>query len=81
MNLKEFCLQIRKDIIQEIGTFGVGHIGGSLSIVEILAVLYNNYMNFDPNDPQKEGRDRISPGKLIANRNLPQSADWSKYKG
>ncbi len=30
---------------------------------------------------QKEGRDRIIPGKLISNRNLPQSADWSKYKG
>ena len=30
---------------------------------------------------QKEGGDRIIPGKLISNRNLPQSADWSKYKG
>ena len=63
MNLKEFCLQIRKDIIQEIGTFGVGHIGGSLSIVEILAVLYKNYMNFDPKNPKKEGRDRLIVSK------------------
>jgi transketolase len=63
LNLEDFCLQVRKDIIQEIGTFGVGHIGGSLSIVEILAVLYNNYMNFDPNDPKKEGRDRLIVSK------------------
>jgi transketolase len=63
LNLKEFCLQIRKDIIQEIGTFGVGHIGGSLSIVEILAVLYKNYMNFDPKNPKKEGRDRLIVSK------------------
>lgn len=63
MNLKEFCLQVRRDIVQEIGTFGVGHIGGSLSIVEILAVLYKNYMNFDPKNPKKENRDRLIVSK------------------
>ncbi|MBO6126499.1 MAG: transketolase [Clostridia bacterium] len=63
MNLKEFCLQVRRDIVQEIGTFGVGHIGGSFSIVEILAVLYKNYMNFDPKNPKKESRDRLIVSK------------------
>lgn len=63
MHLKEFCLQIRRDIVQEIGNFGVGHIGGSLSIVEILAVLYKNYMNFDSNNPKKYGRDRLIVSK------------------
>ena len=63
MNLKEFCLQIRRDIVQEIGTFGVGHIGGSLSIVEILVVLYKNYMNFDPKNPKKNDRDRLIVSK------------------
>ena len=63
MSLKEFCLQVRRDIVQEIGTFGVGHIGGSLSIVEILAVLYKNYMNFDPKNPKKENRDRLIVSK------------------
>lgn len=59
MSLREFCLQVRKDIVREIGTFGVGHIGGSLSIVEILAVLYKNYMSIDPSNPKRLGRDRL----------------------
>ena len=58
MDLKEKCIEIRKNTLKEIGTLGVGHIGGSLSIVETLAVLYYKHMNIDPNSPQKVGRDR-----------------------
>ena len=53
MNLKEKCIEIRKSILTEIGTLGVGHLGGSLSIVELLVTLYNNHMNVDPKDPKK----------------------------
>jgi transketolase len=63
---KEFekiCRIIRKDIIIQIGTFGVGHLGGSLSIVELLAVLYLKYMNIDPKNPNKSGRDRLVVSK------------------
>jgi len=63
LNLESFCLQIRKDIVREIAAFGTGHIGGSLSIVEILAVLYKKHMNFDPKNPKKEGRDRLIVSK------------------
>lgn len=51
--------QIRRLIIDEIGKLGVGHIGGCLSAVEALVVLYYKVMNIDPNNPQKEGRDRF----------------------
>ena len=63
LDLELKCREIRKSILTEIGTLGVGHIGGSLSIVELLVVLYNKYMNIDPKNPQKEGRDRLIVSK------------------
>lgn len=36
-----------------------GHIGGSLSAMDILAVLYNGVMNIDPQRPQWPDRDRF----------------------
>lgn len=38
---------------------GGGHIPASLSIVEILAVLYHGILNIDPKDPQDPDRDRF----------------------
>lgn len=35
------------------------HMGGSLSLVEIMAVLYGMVMNFDPKNPEAEDRDRL----------------------
>ncbi len=63
MNLELKCNEIRKSILIEIGTLGVGHIGGSLSITELLVVLYNKHMNVDPKNPKKEGRDRLVVSK------------------
>lgn len=58
-NLKEICKDIRCDIMTCIGHLGVGHIGGCLSIVELLAVLYFEEMNIDPAQPKMPGRDRL----------------------
>ena len=44
MNLKEMAKQVRLDLVDCIGTLGVGHIGGSLSIVEVLVALYFKHM-------------------------------------
>ena len=59
MNLKEKCVKIRKDILTEIGTLGVGHIGGCMSMVELLVTLYYKHMNIDPKNPDKADRDRF----------------------
>ena len=59
LDLKEICKDIRCDIVTSIGHVGVGHIGGSLSIVELLAVLYFEEMNIDPQNPSMPGRDRF----------------------
>lgn len=38
---------------------GSSHVGSGLSIVDILAVLYSNFLNYDPLDPQLKDRDRF----------------------
>ena len=58
-NLKEICRDIRCDIMTCIGHLGVGHVGGCLSVVELLAVLYFQEMNIDPANPTMAGRDRL----------------------
>ena len=57
--LNDVCKQIRRDIIEAIGSAGNGHVGGSLSIVEVLSVLYYKQMNVDPKNPQMADRDRL----------------------
>lgn len=58
-DLKEVCKDIRCDIMTCIGHLGVGHIGGCLSVVEVLAALYFEEMNIDPKQPKMAGRDRF----------------------
>lgn len=55
--LQKFASAIRIKTITSLGHFGVGHIGGCLSIADCLAVLYGNQMKIDPKDPQLETRD------------------------
>lgn len=58
-NMKDICTDIRCDVVRCIGHLGVGHIGGCLSLVEALAVLYFEEMNIDPENPKMPGRDRL----------------------
>ena len=51
--------EIRKAVIEAIGSLGIGHIGGSMSIVETLVILYYKFMNIDPADPRKADRDKL----------------------
>ncbi len=59
VSLQNKSRHIRRLIIDEIGKLGVGHVGGSLSVVEALVVLYYKEMNINPADPKMEGRDRF----------------------
>ena len=55
----EFARQIRRLTLQSIADLGVGHVGGAMSIVDVLAVLYEKQMNYDPKEPGKRDRDRL----------------------
>jgi transketolase len=50
---------IRKTVIEAIGNLGIGHIGGCMSIVETLVILYYKFMNIDPANPKKPDRDKL----------------------
>lgn len=51
--------KIRRMTFEAIAASGRGHYGGSLSISEILAVLYFGVLNIDPENPQDLQRDRF----------------------
>ena len=57
MKLEKFANDIRIETLRELGHLGFGHIGGAMSIVELLAVLYGKVMNVDPENPKWEERD------------------------
>ena len=57
--LKDKAKQIRIDILKMITKANSGHTGGSLSIADLLTLLYFKEMNVDPANPHKEDRDRL----------------------
>jgi transketolase len=61
--LQSRAREIRKLTIEEIGTLGTGHIGGSMSIVDLLALLYFHRMKVDPSRPGMKGRDQLVVSK------------------
>ena len=56
--LQKIAKEIRKGIIEEVYSSQSGHPGGSLSIADILTVLYFYEMNINPENPKYENRDR-----------------------
>lgn len=59
LELKKKAVDIRKDILKMLMLAGSGHTGGSLSIVEILIVLYYYALKNDPKNPKWKERDRF----------------------
>lgn len=60
---KEFAAQIRLETVKSIGARGFGHLGGSLSVVDALAVLYSGVMKIDPENPRWSKRDQLVMSK------------------
>ncbi len=57
--LRQHAANIRANIIRGTYYAASGHPGGSLSIADIMTVLYFCEMNVDPKNPKTEGRDRL----------------------
>lgn len=57
--LEERANALRKRIIRMLAAAHSGHPGGSLSLVEVLTVLYFNTMVYNPHRPDWEERDRL----------------------
>ena len=50
---------VRRHIIEMVYAAGSGHPGGSLSATDIIVTLYFKLMNYDPDNPEWEDRDRF----------------------
>lgn len=57
--LKVMAAKIRLDVLELLKHRGYGHMGGSLSIVELMAVLYEKVLHIDPKNPKMEDRDML----------------------
>lgn len=58
-NLQEKAKSIRRNIVEMVYFAASGHPGGSLSIADVLTVLYFHEMNINVNNPKDENRDRL----------------------
>lgn len=61
--LKSFAADIRISCMKQLGTLGVGHVGGVMSICDLMACLYGGVMKIDPKNPRWEQRDRFIMSK------------------
>ena len=59
LRLDNKARELRKLIINTVVWAGSGHVGGSLSSIDILTLLYYKYMNIDVKNPEWEDRDRF----------------------
>ncbi len=59
ISLQRQAIKIRRMTLEEIADLGVGHIGGCMSVVEILVHLYYKTMSVDPDNPRDGKRDKF----------------------
>ena len=51
--------ELRRLSLETVIWAGSGHIGGALSAMDIMTILYHKYMHIDPKNPGLEDRDRF----------------------
>lgn len=59
IKLKKLSADIRLHVLKMLKWRTYGHLGGSMSIVEVLSVLYGRHLRHDPKNPQWEDRDYV----------------------
>lgn len=88
-NLAIIANRIRKNALTAIHSAKSGHPGGSLSIADVLAILYFEVMNIDPENPKWEERDRLVLSKghtapalygALAERGFFPVSDVTKFR-
>lgn len=87
--LEQTAKKIRKGIIEEVYRAQSGHPGGSLSIADILTVLYFNELNIDEQNPKDINRDRLVLSKghcspalysVLANRGFFKTEELQEFR-
>lgn len=75
VHLEEMAYGIRRLSVEMITWGQWGHLGGSFSMAELLAVLYFEHMDIRPQDPRWEGRDRLILSKAHGSPGLYGAQD------
>lgn len=61
--LKRSAIEVRRLTVESIAHLGVGHLGGCMSVVEILVYLYGRVLRVDPSNPGDTQRDKFVMSK------------------
>ncbi len=79
--LRRICAEFRRDLLDLTKQSGTGssHIGGELSLVEILAVLFFHTLRLDPRNPEWAGRDRFLLSKGHASAAMYVAMAWRGF--
>ena len=74
-DLKKAALEVRKKLLK-LCSMQTIHIGGDLSVADLMTVLWQYQMNYDPQNPNMEARDRfvLSKGHASAVTSFCQAA-------
>lgn len=63
VELKRFAAKIRIESLKQLAEVGIGHVGGVMSIADVIAVLYGAVMKYDVNNPSWVERDKLVVSK------------------
>jgi transketolase len=58
-DIKRLAIKLRRDVVEMIGVGNAGHLGGSVSLAETMAVLYFHKLRLDKNKLKDPDRDRL----------------------
>jgi transketolase len=79
--LRRLCREFRRDLLDLTKHSGTGssHLGGELSLVELLAVLFFHTLRLDPANPEWAGRDRFLLSKGHASAAMYVAMAWRGF--
>jgi transketolase len=57
--LAQMATEVRRSVVTMVDRASLGHIGGDLSVTDILVTLFGAVLDVDPTDPSRDDRDRF----------------------
>src|SRR3954451_14117749 len=58
-DIADMATDVRRSVVTMLDRAGLGHIGGDLSVTDILVTLFGAVLDVDPTDPTRPDRDRF----------------------
>ena len=74
LRLEKKANDLRHLTVKTVAWGGSGHIGGGMSALDALTILYHRFMKLDPNDPDWPDRDRFSSRRAMQPSRMPRSS-------